>query len=141
MPRSNKKKTSNDIDSEMDERQKSEQAEHADTMEQLRNDVIPTLERLGVARVRVEYSGYGDSGAINFVDYFDAAGKAVSPASEEPALDAEIENVVEEFLPYGFEINEGSQGDIIIDLAKRCLSIQHQENYTVTNDSTKEFSF
>ncbi len=129
------------IEAERAERQRQEQARREDTLAHLRNDILPTLERLGVAKVQVEYSGYGDSGAINSVDYFNAAGKTIYIGSNAPDLNYEIEQVAEEFLPDGFEINEGGQGDVFIDVAKRRITIEHQENYTETHDSAKEFSF
>jgi hypothetical protein len=140
MPRTKKKK-SKAIDSELAKWRKREQERHAGTLARLRDDIIPTLVRMGVTKVQVEYSGYGDSGAINSIDYFTADGKAISIGSSAPTLDTEIECVVDAVLPDGFENNEGGQGDITIDVAKGCLTIEHQENYTETNDTTQEFSF
>jgi len=140
MPRT-KKPTLAEIEAERAEWQRKQDAKREDTLTHLSDVIIPKLEGLGVAKVQVEYSGYGDSGAINSVDYLNAAGKAVSITSAAPTLDAEIENVVEEFLPDGFEINEGGQGDVFIDVANRRLTIRHEENYTETHDSTKEISF
>jgi hypothetical protein len=140
MPRTKKKK-SKAIDSELAKWRKREQERHAGTLARLRDDIIPTLVRMGVAKVQVECSGYGDSGAINSIDYFNSKGKAITIDSSAPTLDAEIECVADEFLPAGFEINEGGQGDITIDVAKGCLTIEHQENYVETTDNTQEFSF
>lgn len=51
----------------------------------------------------------------------------------------ELENCVYEFLPAGFEINDGGQGTVTIDTRTAKVTIQHQENYTASNDSTREF--
>ena len=45
-----------------------------------------------------------------------------------------------EFLPDGFEINEGGQGDVTIDVAAGTVKLEHQENVTETRDSTREFT-
>ncbi len=136
-----KKPTLAEIEAEQAEWQREEQARHADTLAHLREAIIPKLERLGVVKVRLAYSGYGDSGAFDFIDYFNAAGKTIYIGSNGPDLDYEIEIAVEDFLPDGFEINEGGQGSITIDVAKGCLAINHQENVVETTDTTKEFSF
>jgi len=140
MPRP-KKPTLAQIKAEQAEWQREEQARHADTLAHLRQAIIPTLERLGVAKVRLKYSGYSDSGAFDFVDYFNAAGKTIYIGSNAPDLDYEIESAVEDFLPDGFEINEGGQGTITIDVAKSCLTIRHEENVVETTDTTKEIPF
>jgi hypothetical protein len=55
------------------------------------------------------------------------------------ASDPQIESVLYEFLPDGFEINDGGQGTLTIDTQTAKVTIQHQENYTASNDSTREF--
>ena len=52
----------------------------------------------------------------------------------------ELENCVYSFLPAGFEINDGSQGTLTLDVATGRVSIQHQANVTETRDSTREFT-
>ena len=44
-----------------------------------------------------------------------------------------------EFLPSGFEVDDGSQGTLTLDVATGRVSIQHQANVTETRDSTREF--
>ena len=56
------------------------------------------------------------------------------------ASDPDIENVLYEFLPTGFEINDGSQGTLTVDVAAGTVTIEHGENYTETRDSTQEFT-
>lgn len=105
---------------------------------QLREEILPRLEDMGIATVRIEYSGYGDSGAINYVEYFDARDQAVDVHAAWPACGPMIENVVYEYLPDGFEINEGGQGDVYIDVQKKTLRLDHEENYTETDCHQEE---
>jgi hypothetical protein len=43
-------------------------------------------------------------------------------------------------LPAGFEINDGSQGTLTVDVTAGTVTIEHGENYTDTRDSTQEFT-
>ena len=92
-----------------------------------------------VANIEAAYSGYGDSGAIDGLQFRDAAGQRVDRASVPQDVIEQLENCVYEFLPAGFEIDDGSQGTLTLDVATGRASIQHQENYTETRDSTREF--
>jgi hypothetical protein len=106
----------------------------------LKNEVIPRLKKWSVAKVKVEYSGYGDSGCINHIAYLDALDQPVNMDMVRSASDPEIERVLYEFLPDGFEINDGGQGDVTIDVAAGTVTLEHQENVTETRDSSREFT-
>jgi len=106
----------------------------------LKAEIIPRLKQWGVSQVKAEYSGYGDSGCINHIAYLDAHDQPVNMDMVRSASDPDIENVLYEFLPAGFEINEGGQGDVTIDVAAGTVTIEHGENYTETRDSTQEFT-
>jgi hypothetical protein len=107
--------------------------------DKLRNEVIPALMASGVANVEASYSGYGDSGAIDGVQYRDKSGVRVEREKIPAALTEKLENVLYEFLPAGFEINDGGQGTLTLDAQTGRLTLQHQENETVSNDSTREW--
>ena len=117
----------------------SEQARLARAKAKLRAEVLPALRNHRVATVEAAYSGYGDSGAIDGVQYRDVAGERVERASLPKDVIEQLENCVYEFLPPGFEINDGGQGTLTIDTQSAKVTIQHQENYTETRDSTREF--
>ena len=106
----------------------------------LKTEIIPRLKQWGVSKVRAEYSGYGDSGCIDGITYLDAHDQPVNMDLVRAASDPDIENVLYEFLPAGFEINDGSQGTLTLDVLTGKATIQHQENYTASNDSTREFN-
>jgi len=117
----------------------SEQARLERAKAKLRAEVLPALRNHRVANVEAAYSGYGDSGAIDGTQFRDAAGQRVDRTSLPPDMIEQLENCVYEFLPAGFEINDGSQGTLTIDVQTAKFTIQHQENYTETRDSTREF--
>ena len=117
----------------------SEQARLEQAKAKLRTEILPALVQHRVANVEAAYSGYGDSGAIDGLQYRDAAGQRVDRETIPATLVEELENVLYEFLPAGFEINDGSQGTLTLDVLTGKVTIQHQENYTASNDSTREF--
>ena len=118
---------------------KAEQDRMASTKQTLKADVIPQFAALGIANIEVSYSGYGDSGAIDGCQYRDSAGTRVDRTLIPAQLIENLESCVYEFLPAGFEINDGGQGTVTIDVPKAVVTIQHQENYTDSHDSTREF--
>ena len=117
-----------------------EQARLDDVKSRLRTQIIPRLAQHRVANIEAAYSGYGDSGAIDGLQFRDAAGQRVDRASLPKDVIEQLENCVYEFLPAGFEINDGSQGTLTLDVTTGRVSIQHQANYTETHDSTREFT-
>jgi hypothetical protein len=105
----------------------------------LRTEIIPRLKKWGVARLKAEYSGYGDSGAIDSIEYLDSHDQPVNMDMVRSVSDPAIENALYELLPSGFEINEGGQGDVTIDVATGIVTLDHQENYTETRDSSEQW--
>ena len=117
----------------------SEQARLERAKGKLRAEVLPALRNRRVATVEAAYSGYGDSGAIDGVQYRDEAGERVDRTTIAQPLVEQLETCIYEFLPSGFENNDGGQGTLTIDTRTTKVTIQHQENYTETRDSTREF--
>jgi hypothetical protein len=107
--------------------------------DKLRNEIIPALMVSGVANVEAAYSGYGDSGAIDGVQFRDKAGLRVEREKIPAALTEKLENVLYEFLPAGFEINDGGQGTLTLDVQTGTVKLEHQENYTESTSSTREW--
>jgi hypothetical protein len=122
------------------EMQQAEEQERRETNDRLRDQILPQFRELGVANIEVSYSGYGDSGAIDGVQYRDKAGIRVDRAAVPTPLIEDLESCVYSFLPAGFEINDGGQGTLTIDVQLAKVTIQHQENYTESRDSTREFT-
>jgi hypothetical protein len=117
-----------------------EQARLNEAKSRLRTQIIPRLAQLRVANIEAAYSGYGDSGAIDGLQFRDSAGQRVDRVSVPKDVIEHLENCVYEFLPSGFEVDDGSQGTLTLDVATGRVSIQHQANVTETRDSSREFT-
>lgn len=120
--------------------QQAEERERRQTTDRLRDQILPRFTSLGVSSVEVAYSGYGDSGAIDGVQYRDIAGIRVDRASIPVKLVEDLESCVYEFLPPGFEINDGGQGSLTIDVQLAKVTLTHETNYTASDSTTKEFT-
>ena len=121
------------------EMQRAEERERRETNDRLRDQILPQFRRLGVANIEVSYSGYGDDGSIDGVQYRDPTGIRVDRATIPEKLIEDLESCVYELLPAGFEIGEGAQGTLTIDVQLANVTLQHQENCTDSHDSTREF--
>ena len=117
-----------------------EQARLNEAKNRLRADILPALTKHGVANIEAAYSGYGDSGAIEGIQYRDEAGTRVDRTALPAPVIEQLETALYEFLPAGFEINDGGQGTLTLDIQTAKVTVQHQENYTDTRDSTQEFT-
>jgi hypothetical protein len=117
-----------------------EQARMNDAKQRLRTQIIPTLAQHRVANVEAAYSGYGDSGAIEGIQFRDVAGQRIDRASLPKDVIEELENCIYAFLPSGFEINDGGQGTVLIDTQTAKVTLKHQENYTESRDIAREFT-
>ena len=114
--------------------------ERLDAMKQtLKAEILPQFRAIGVANIEVSYSGYGDDGSIDGVQYRDPTGIRVDRATIPGKLIEDLESCVYELLPAGFEIGEGAQGTLTIDVEATKVTLQHQENCTESQDSTREF--
>lgn len=103
-------------------------AERSAATLQLR-DVCSQLETLGIQTVVVAYDGCGDSGCVEEVRFTPEdiqVGKAITTL---------IEDASYAFLPGGWEINDGSFGELAIDVAQRVITHEYNERYT---DYTQE---
>jgi hypothetical protein len=54
-------------------------------------------------------------------------------------LAAEFEEAVFDLLPGGWEINDGSYGEITIDIASERITLEHNERYTEVRSETFNF--
>lgn len=133
--------------------------------EQLKQ-LCPLLAAIGVTRVEATYDGSGDSGdfqdiAFCFTDtvaqhdghardattngrrmYLDEFRRMHTTAENAIMPTPKLEEFVEalwQLLPGGWEIDEGSYGDITIDTARAKLKLVHNERIVETNTSTEEW--
>lgn len=96
-----------------------------------RQKLIDACNKHGVAKIEVEFDGYGDEGSTNMGTSHD---QEVEDAAEGYAY-----FVLEEHYP-GWEINDGSAGTIRIDLVADKLEIEFGSRYTDVEWSNKEVS-
>ena len=122
------------------EMQQAEERERRETTDRLRDQILPQFRELGVANIEIIYSGYGDDGSIDGIQYRDPTGIRVDRATIPEKLIEDLESCVYSFLPAGLEIGEGAQGTLTIDVQAGKVTLQHQENYTESQDSTREFT-
>ena len=79
------------------------------------------LAELGATELRIEYDGYGDSGAVEGVKATGSAGDVEFPAG----LRDELISAAERLLPDGWENNSGAFGELVLDIANRRLTREH----------------
>jgi hypothetical protein len=117
---------------------------YMDSIEQAKRtlavEILPALVACGVANVELAYSGCGDSGAIDGVQYRDAAGLRVVRDNIPQGIREKLETCAYAFLPPGFEINDGGQGTMTIDLPTRKITLRHEQNELVARQSTREWT-
>lgn len=106
----------------------------------LRDVLLPQFRALRVANIEAAYSGYGDSGAIDGLQYRDSAGQRVDRTTIPQPIIEELENCLYEFLPAGFEINDGSQGTLEVDLLANTLTLQHGQNEMISRETSQRHS-
>ena len=90
---------------------------------------------LGFDEVRLTYDGYGDSGVIEDV-------KAMTDGEEvdlKGSLRNDFYNAAYDLLPFGWEDNAGSFGDIILYVGERRLVREHHERIEEVNSDEEEW--
>lgn len=102
------------------------------------NVVCPELFLLGCAKCYASYSGEGDSGCINHIYCTDISDKRVDVPQK--LLDA-LENAIYYLLPGGFEINDGSYGEVTIDIQNKKIKLEHNERVIEVNSSEQNFTY
>lgn len=114
------------------------QAERRSAVETaLKTRILPALAQAGVDRVLAEYSGYGDSGAIDSITCIDGSGTTVP--MPEPVCEEGLRDSLYDFLPAGFEINEGGQGTLVLLVSESKVVLSHEENVTEVRSHAEEF--
>lgn len=102
------------------------------------NVVCPELFLLGCTACYASYSGEGDSGCIAHIYCTDVNDKRVDVPQK--LLDA-LENAIYHLLPSGFEINDGSYGEVTIDIQNKKIKLEHNERVIEVNSSEQNFTY
>ena len=128
-------------------------------------EVCATLFNAGITLVEVHYDGYGDSGQIEYLLLFKgdkqlkdeevaslglptstvqtynykSTGDKDRYITKECTLVDKIEDCAYDFLPGGWEINEGSFGDLKINTETAKATLEHNYRIQETEYSEEEF--
>jgi hypothetical protein len=131
-----------------------------------KRQIYAKLAKLGIASVHIGYDGCGDSGCIESLKAYGPDDKEMQLPERAVAIDLvdaqwdttaggivrtnvrrkvplkeAVENWCYDLLEQhfgGWEINEGSQGTIELDVAKKIATFEHDENVMTTNTHTLE---
>jgi hypothetical protein len=98
--------------------------------------IIPKLNVLGVTKLTVSYSGSGDEGFIDSIE-FEPDEVAIPPELKEQISDLADEFLYAEHGSWGD--NDGSTGTIVIDPVAGKIVNEHGWYFTDVNYETKEF--
>jgi len=102
-------------------------------------ELAPDLAAEGIRRIDIEYSGHGDSGAIDVVTAYGDSDE-VQIGLREPARDSVCE-LAYELLPGGFENNEGGEGTLQLNLVDGTYHLNHGQHHRETTWSEEEGKF
>jgi len=93
------------------------------------------LAQLGVTDITAHFNGYGDSGEMEDL--------TVEPSNVqiEDGLREELENFLLEQLPGGWEINEGSFGDFVIDVSEGQVALDASWRTEQSEDSVTRWKW
>lgn len=110
-------KPSTDFLSELDKRQREEQLSARKSLRKY----CRQLAKLGVEIVTINYDGYGDSGTVEDP----VALKDGKPLKLPDKLTELLVQFVEAYLPFGWEINDGACGEVVLNVKDRRFSREH----------------
>lgn len=130
-----------------------------------KKELMRILKKHNIANVQLGYSGGGDDGQLNFNNATDSRHKSVSISFITETVETKsqkfkdgkwvkttkrekvtLEQIIlnygygllnEEF--GGWEINDGSSGEIEIHVESGKVTVDHSAYYTESTDTTKEF--
>jgi hypothetical protein len=131
------------FDNWYDNHLKEQQRLEAVARAKLRETAIPELTKKGVRQVIVDYSGYGDSGGIDGIIYKTGPGREETGEALQVSEECRsaVEGYADTLIPEGFEINDGAQGHLILNVESGSWVMHHDQNYTAVNSSTREGEF
>lgn len=119
----------------------------SNTTDRLRETMLKSLAAAGIVEAQLTYDGYGDEGHVEEIDAWNSAGDAVdlnkycnagNPITSETKetlhdlCEEWFDSAVTENFP-GWEINEGSRGEISINVAEGKVTCDH--SWRVTDDT------
>jgi hypothetical protein len=109
---------------------------YRESLENLRRrlpEAARVLREAGVARVRVDYDGSGDSGQIEQIGYLGADGAELNLSGTLSFPENELMDLFYDLIQVrhpGWENNDGAYGDFEWDLTKDTLYHTHNDRFT-----------
>jgi len=95
------------------------------------------LAAAGVTLVAVHFDGSGDDGVTEDVRCYDSEG--YDYWSEDVEHDAShLQDHFDALVPRGFEINAGGFGDVVLDVKRRKITVEHTERFEDSYTTTYE---
>jgi len=119
-----------------DDYERRRELEQQKTAKEFRQTTLPTLQSFGIEKVIGGYSGYGDSGDLHDLK---CVGPEDKPVEIDDALRATLVDFLYQYLPDGYENNDGGQGDVTLDLQTMRIELEHEQNIVDTKGSYEEF--
>lgn len=118
-----------------------------------RQKILELCRRNGVTAITASYSGYSDSGSIDYPQFEPSGALNLNaPFDTKPhpwradPIQRSVGDIITdlfydllEMKHPGWEINDGSQGEFTWDITKDKISLEHGANYTSTEDFSYEF--
>lgn len=90
--------------------------------------LVPILKEAGVHELRMHYDGAGDSGETEDTKLYDADGAEIKHTGlDEKRINDNMYDVLEA-LHGGWEINEGSYGDVVLLVQEARVVVRHNQN-------------
>ena len=102
-------------------------------------EVLPALLAYGVANVEIAYSGSGDSGTINGVQYRNASGLRVTRDNIPHGVREQLETCIRAFLPRASETDDVGQGSVTLNLPAGKIVVRHEQNGFEAQRSSREW--
>lgn len=96
--------------------------------------LIDQLRAAGVNEVIATFSGYGDEGSIETIEFLDVAKRAIAVQDQFPNL----EKTFSVLLPDGFEDNDGSSGTLTLNVEQARIAADIDWNVTTTENEHYE---
>ena len=122
-----------------------------------KNLIFAALAEAGIQKVSVEFDGAGDSGQIEDILAWNAAGDTIalpsgrkleipSPLPDTPPAEMTFQEAIEtvaydylEDTHPGWEINDGAFGTFVFEVPGRTITLEHNERYTEVSTTSHEF--
>ena len=96
------------------------------------------LTAAGVTFVAVHFDGYGDDGATEEVKCYDSEWYAWGEQEPVKHDASHLQGHFEALVPFGYENDCGGFGDVVLDVARRKISVERNDRFEDSTTTTYE---